>query len=66
MNFVFMGTPRSLLAQEPVVYNGVAYPPMFFPGREPEDLVAIPDESTRQWWQHWPYNYAKYLGPPAQ
>jgi hypothetical protein len=59
--FVPMGTPYTLAASSPVVYNGRCYPPEFFPGREPEDLVEIPGSTTRQWWQHWPFNYAKYL-----
>jgi len=62
MNFVGMGVPHVLNALPPVIYNGRCYPPEFFPGREPGDLVNIPDDTTRQWWQHWPFNYAKYLG----
>lgn len=61
MAFVAMGTPYVLSAVPPVVYNGRYYPPEFFPGREPDDLVTVPDMTTRQWWQHWPYNYVKYL-----
>ncbi len=61
MAYVGMGAPYVLLALPPVVYNGKCYPPEFFPGREAEDLVEIPDETTRQWWQHWPFNYAKYF-----
>jgi hypothetical protein len=56
-----MGAPYVLTAVAPVVYNGRCYPPEFFPGREPGDLVDIPDMTTRQWWQHWPFNYVKYL-----
>jgi hypothetical protein len=61
MAFVGMGAQHVLAAQPPVVYNGKSYPPEFFPSRNEYDLVAIPDETTRQWWQHWPYNYALYL-----
>jgi hypothetical protein len=61
MAFVGMGTPYVLSAVPPVVYNGRCYPPEFFPGREPDDLVNVPDMATRHWWQHWPYNYVKYL-----
>ena len=61
MNFVGIGVPHDLLALPPVIYNGRCYPPEFFPNREVGDLVEIPDETTRQWWQHWPANYAKYL-----
>jgi len=61
MAFVSMGAPYVLTAISPVVYNGRCYPPEFFPGREPGDLVDIPDMTTRQWWQHWPFNYVKYL-----
>jgi hypothetical protein len=61
MAFVGMGTPYVLSAVAPVVYNGRYYPPEFFPGRESDDLVIIPDMTTRHWWQHWPYNYVKYL-----
>jgi hypothetical protein len=61
MAFVGMGIPYTLSAFPPVVYNGRYYPPEFFPGREKDDLVEIPDATTRQWWQHWPYNYVKYL-----
>ena len=56
-----MGVPHILSAQYPVVYDGRFYPPDLFPARDPKDPVEIPDETTRQWWQHWPYNYAKYL-----
>jgi hypothetical protein len=65
MAFVGMGTPYTLAASSPVVYNGRCYPPEFFPGRTPEDLVPIPDTTTREWWQHWPFNYAKYLTEDA-
>ena len=61
MAFVGMGAPYVLSALSPVVYNGRCYPPEFFPGREADDLVEIPDVTTRQWWQHWPFNYAKYF-----
>jgi len=61
MDYVSMGMPHILAAQYPVVYDGRFYPPDLFPGRDDKDLVEIPDETTRQWWQHWPYNYAKYL-----
>jgi hypothetical protein len=61
MNFVGIGIPHVLPALPPVIYNGRCYPPEFFPNREVGDLVEIPDETTRQWWQHWPANYARYL-----
>lgn len=61
MAFAQMGTPYVLSALPPVIYNGRCYPPEFFPGRKEDDLVEIPDATTRQWWQHWPYMYAKYL-----
>ncbi len=61
MAFTQMGAPYVLSALPPVIYNGKSYPPEFFPGREQYDLVEIQDATTRQWWQHWPYNYAKYL-----
>lgn len=61
MNFAGLGVPHVLPARQPVVYNGRFYPPEFFPARDPHDLVSIPDKTTRVWWQHWPYNYAKYL-----
>jgi hypothetical protein len=61
MAYVGMGTPHTVGAHPPVVYNGRCYPPEFFPGRRPEDLVEITDSTTRQWWQHWPFNYAKNL-----
>jgi hypothetical protein len=61
MNFVGMGVPHILFARFPVVYNGKCYPPEFFPGMGASEFVEIPDETTRQWWQHWPFNYAKYL-----
>lgn len=61
MNYVGMGVPQVFSAQPPVVYNGKCYPPEFFPGLAPTNLVEIPDETTRQWWQHWPFTYAKYL-----
>ncbi|MEO6830024.1 MAG: hypothetical protein ABI164_09440 [Acidobacteriaceae bacterium] len=61
MAFTQMGAPYILSALQPVVYNGRCYPPEFFPRRGEDDLVEIPDVTTRQWWQHWPYNYAKYL-----
>lgn len=61
MDFVAMGVPHVLRAVPPVIYNGKCYPPEFFPGRDETDLVEIPDTTTREWWQHWPYNYAKYL-----
>ena len=64
MNFVGIGTPYILSALPPVVYNGKCYPPEFFPRRQPDDLVEIPDLTTRQWWQHWPFNYAKYMSVP--
>jgi hypothetical protein len=66
MNFVGMGVPHVLAALPPVIYNGRCYPPEFFPGREPGDWVEIPDDTTRQWWQHWPANYAKYLADSDQ
>lgn len=65
MAFVGMGAPYVLPAQPAVVYNGKFYPAEFFPEREADDLVEIPDETTRQWWQHWPYNYARYLAGSA-
>jgi hypothetical protein len=61
MAFVGMGAPHVLAAHPPVVYNGRCYPLEFFPNREVDDLVDIPDTTTRQWWQHWPFNYAQYL-----
>jgi hypothetical protein len=61
MAFVGMGAPHILQAQSPVVYNGKYYPPEYFPGRRADEPVPIPDSTTRQWWQHWPYTYAKYL-----
>lgn len=61
MNYVGIGIPHVLEAVPPVIYNGRCYPPEFFPNREVGDLVEIPDDTTRQWWQHWPANYAKYL-----
>ena len=61
MAFTGMGAPYVLSAIAPVIYNGRCYPPEFFPERDTDDLVEIPDETTRQWWQHWPFNYAKYL-----
>jgi hypothetical protein len=66
MAFVGMGTPYVLSAVPPVVYNGRYYPPEFFPGREADDLVSIPDMTTRHWWQHWPYNYVKYLSSVSE
>ena len=66
MAFVGMGTPYVLSAVPPVVYNGKCYPAAFFPGREPDDLVNVPDMTTRQWWQHWPYNYVKYLSSVSE
>jgi hypothetical protein len=59
MNFVGMGVPHILSARFPVVYNGKCYPPEFFPVMDASEFVEIPDETTRQWWQHWPFNYAK-------
>jgi hypothetical protein len=61
MDYVGMGVPHVLAAQYPVVYDGRFYPPYLFPGRDPKEPVLIPDETTRQWWQHWPFNYARYL-----
>lgn len=61
MDYVGMGVPHVLVAQYPVVYDGRYYPSYLFPARDPSDPVMIPDDTTRQWWQHWPYNYAKYL-----
>jgi hypothetical protein len=61
MDFAAMGAQHILAAEPPVVYTGECYPPEFFPSRSEEDLVKIPDETTRQWWQHWPFNYAHYL-----
>lgn len=61
MDYEAMGVPHVLAAQYPVVYDGRFYPPYLFPARDPADPVLIPDDTTRQWWQHWPYNYAKYL-----
>jgi hypothetical protein len=61
MEYVGMGVPHVLAAHYPVVYDGRFYPPDLFPARDPADPVIIPDDTTRQWWQHWPYNYAKYL-----
>jgi hypothetical protein len=61
MDFAAMGVQHILAAEPPVVYTGECYPAEFFPSRSDEDLVSIPDETTRQWWQHWPFNYAHYL-----
>jgi hypothetical protein len=61
MDYVGMGVPHVLAAQYPVVYDGRFYPSYLFPARDPADPVLIPDDTTRQWWQHWPYSYAKYL-----
>ena len=61
MAFVGMGTPHIIAAQPPVVYNGRYYPQEFFPNLEVDQMVEIPDDTTRQWWQHWPYSYAHYL-----
>jgi hypothetical protein len=61
MDYTAMGVPHVLAAQYPVVYDGRYYPAYLFPARDPRDRVVIPDDTTRQWWQHWPYNYAKYL-----
>lgn len=61
MDYVGMGVPHVLAAQYPVVYEGQYYPGDLFPARDPRDPVPIPDDTTRTWWQHWPYNYARYL-----
>jgi Lipase (class 3) len=61
MGFVGMGVPHVLPAEYPVVWNGRFYPPELFPGRDYDDLVDIPDDTTREWWQHWPFNYARYV-----
>jgi hypothetical protein len=61
MEYVGMGVPHVLAAHYPVVYEGEYYPRDLFPARDPRDPVLIPDDTTRTWWQHWPYNYARYL-----
>lgn len=61
MDYVGMGVPHVLAAQYPVVYEGQYYPRDLFPARDPRDQVLITDDTTRTWWQHWPYNYARYL-----
>jgi hypothetical protein len=59
--FVGMGAEHMLAAHPPVIYNGRYYPLEYFPNRDVDNLVDIPDDTTRQWWQHWPFTYAQYL-----
>lgn len=56
-NYTHVGNPRIIQGEPPVVYECVRWPKEYYPGATEAPIY----DTTREWWQHWPCNYAKDL-----